>query len=357
MIMSMRMSLLLLIIAASCLVVLASIYDIRSWHARRRRGTRTGGNPGWYGLTILVYCRNNQQTIEMCLQHIMDSQLDMYDVVVVDMMSTDGTKRYIRAFHAANPTLPLRLYAKRKWANRDVALREGYQRSQKHERVLVIDGDMTPQLCGPTLATDNQAKPRRLAVVTSPAPQLGALIRYSLSQSLVVVHKALWFWPWRSVIPGTSGYLYESLHFSRSRWTRQRYVYDDRSTIYATPTLTWYARVGARRVWPVIILTATAGWFFLLATVGFVLSATTQQTDLLITCWLLVAGWFVTIIWMDERTNVGDKIAYSFGAVGLYFIWYAASLVVECSALVRGGSHLISSALYRKITKLLYALY
>lgn len=137
-----EMVLAVFMVAGFILVITAGIFDtrqaMRSKSLRKARSRMRGEQRPI--ITVLVYAKNNEETIIKCLNSIHGNHYGRYDVVVVNDASSDGTKRRVRNFIHQNLSKPFRLYSRRKRSSKTKALYEGYRRSKKGDLIMVIDG-------------------------------------------------------------------------------------------------------------------------------------------------------------------------------------------------------------------------
>jgi len=143
---------------AFLLLVLASVYDMT---LIARRSPREPSKKLASHVTILLYCDTAERTIETCLQRIAKSNYADYDVVAINNVSADGTKRVFKKYQAEQDATNARFYNKRKKTSKYQALRDGYRRSKKGELVLVLDANDAVPITFTSLAMEF----RKLAVV------------------------------------------------------------------------------------------------------------------------------------------------------------------------------------------------
>lgn len=93
-------------------------------------------------MTVLLYARNQQDTVEQSLRVLKNNKYPEYDIVVIDDGSGDETASIVRRFCAKYPQLPIRLLRRRSQTSVSEALRAGYRKSQKGSVVLVVTPDL-----------------------------------------------------------------------------------------------------------------------------------------------------------------------------------------------------------------------
>lgn len=94
------------------------IYDFNQARAKNRlaalpRSKQPKARPL---VSIIIPTQNSEATIETCLKSITKNYWRKYEIIVVDLASSDETRNIVKAFKKTHPKQPIRLIAKRKSA-------------------------------------------------------------------------------------------------------------------------------------------------------------------------------------------------------------------------------------------------
>lgn len=102
---------------------------------KRIRSLRTSSQP-W--VTVLVYARNNEDTIKASLKAVAKSNYVGFDVVVINDRSTDNTLKRIRECDADVRTVQMTVLNRRKRISLEKTLVAGYHKSKRGEVVVTL---------------------------------------------------------------------------------------------------------------------------------------------------------------------------------------------------------------------------
>lgn len=112
---------------------------------RRMRQLRKSSQP-W--VTVLVYARDNEATIEASLNALVKSSYYNYDIVVVNDRSKDKTLQQTQEFIDSHSQFPISVITRHKVATAKSALLAGYKKSRKGEVVISLRaGTNVPKEC------------------------------------------------------------------------------------------------------------------------------------------------------------------------------------------------------------------
>lgn len=89
-------------------------------------------------VTVLLYARNNEASIEASLKALLRSHYHHYDIVVVDDCSRDGTFLRVRNFITIHPESPVNYLHRRVHQTTRDALKAGYRKSKKGKVVISL---------------------------------------------------------------------------------------------------------------------------------------------------------------------------------------------------------------------------
>jgi cellulose synthase/poly-beta-1,6-N-acetylglucosamine synthase-like glycosyltransferase len=92
-------------------------------------------------VTVLLYARNNEASIEASLKALLRSHYHHYDIVVVDDCSRDGTFLRVRNFITIHPESPVNYLHRRVHQTTRDALKAGYRKSKKGKVVISLQAD------------------------------------------------------------------------------------------------------------------------------------------------------------------------------------------------------------------------
>ncbi|MEO7904285.1 MAG: glycosyltransferase [Candidatus Saccharimonadales bacterium] len=327
-------------IVASAWIVLASIYDVqvaRSRHFVQSTISRLS-KPAQPQVTVLVYTRDDAATLAACLRSIYQSRYHHYDVVVIDTMSRDGTKRIARSFAAAHPQMPLRLYAKRRYADRGECFRLGYTRSQQGRYVVALDGNsiLTPGMIKRSVAL-LQVRPQISAIhVGTSIPfqrQIITVARYAVGQSLHWVRKA------RSARGRYQIDSYCGISIWRADIFWRMHMQTTKGWYDAAPQRQSYSSSHAgdfrlRVTWRHSSILLVICMLYYMTIVGIILATSLHTVQILVTTVALQVGWFLMILW-SGFLPIKDKLAAIFSLPVLWLVVLVYSFSVVGARVVR----------------------
>ncbi len=92
-------------------------------------------------ISVIIQARNDELVIEKCLDSLIKSRYRKYEIIVVDMASSDFTKKKTRAFGAAHPSASLRLVAKRQKSPWPELINGTLQKYAKGELIMLLKAD------------------------------------------------------------------------------------------------------------------------------------------------------------------------------------------------------------------------
>lgn len=89
-------------------------------------------------VTVLLFTRNNDATVEASLKALVHSRYHQYDIVVVDDGSSDQTRTQLQEFIKNHPKITINHLRRRMRTSSDAALKAGYRKSKKGEVVISL---------------------------------------------------------------------------------------------------------------------------------------------------------------------------------------------------------------------------
>lgn len=92
-------------------------------------------------VSIIIPVHNGQHVVEDCLKSIVASSYRMYEIIVVDNVSSDATKKIVNGFIKSHPKKTIRLLAKRKHVSLDTAVRDGFKKWAQGDLVMTLAAD------------------------------------------------------------------------------------------------------------------------------------------------------------------------------------------------------------------------
>lgn len=93
-------------------------------------------------LAVIIYARNNSDTLEHCLESLRRTRFRSLEMIVVDNASSDHTKQCIRRFQAQYPKLQLITVFKNKQSTKSEAVYQASKKIRRSENMLVINGNV-----------------------------------------------------------------------------------------------------------------------------------------------------------------------------------------------------------------------
>ncbi|MBC7943193.1 glycosyltransferase [Candidatus Saccharibacteria bacterium] len=300
----------------------ASMYDIRAISRRRylHQVAIKLRKPRQPHITVLIHTKNNEATIDACLASVWRSKYRNYDIVVVDNISSDATKRIIHDYWQKHSKVPLYFYGKRKSSDRLPALRQGYAKSQKGDIVFILDATATisPTLLREAAArfvTDDKLRALRLNEYSRDLYSVAFLFTRMLRLSYNLYIKLLSLLPLGTVNNGQANTLYKKSSFVRNNTTaKPSFGYGGALAVSSPPR--------AERV-PLLLL--VAGLLFM--TYFMYTAATLQTSSLLVLSWIVLSVWLLVVVWSDEVSNLGEKLFLTICIPVFYFMSYAQMVV------------------------------
>lgn len=317
-----------LLIAFICggigILVLATWHDFAAI-GRRRAATRSAKKltrPRQPSIAVLVYTHNNAATLTQCLRSITRSQYHNYDITVIDNHSTDASKQVVQQFIHSHTRAAIRLYAKRQFTTRTVALRKAYRRHRSHDFVLVLNGsdmvapDTLKQCAARFVIQDslgNLILPRLSApdyTISSLVPKFSELTRHLLLKAFSHLLR-------RQLKQRLPVGMYRHEIFMQPRSAAPQARYEDSLAVTRlsadTPTysrratcLCWIAAVGI-----VILMT------HLLIIASLLMSAT-----YLLLSWVALTLWLLYCIWATAAIRLSERLRLSYSASLAFLLIY-----------------------------------
>lgn len=314
--------------AGGCLaaVLLAAMADAVAIarRPRLRQAVARLRKPRQPAVTVLVYAQDDADVIEGCLRSLYRNSYHNYDVVVVDNVSRDETRRIVRRFLRTHPRVPSRLYAKRTRVSTDRALADAYRKSAKGEYVLTLSAASRPsRLFLKSAAAHLQQRERvgGLAVpVACSAPlTLASIIPEQLRTVRRVATKGLALLYLHYGRRGLNGI------YRRAFWqanARGQLGYADGLRLPAVASSVRVPRVPSRLAGAAAMCLALLLMTYSLAAAAQLITATP-----LLLGWLLVMVGSVVLAWSDDGSTVGRKAELTFAAPLSYFLAYGGMLL------------------------------
>lgn len=343
--------LLLFLVIAFVVVLAASIYDIRLTMQRKSLQKTRAKLRGIHRPTIsvLVYARNSSNSIKNCLSAIKRNRYSRCDVVVIDDLSTDDTRRIIRSFNEKYPLFSLRLYSSRIHRDRRDTYLQGYRRSQKGDLVLIIDASsiIPSKLLKDSAArfvSDEKLRALHFNIYNTSLHSI-TLLYYRFRQlsgslfskfySLISKYKMKTL---------ESGTMYRrsafrnicKTHFVLGKYDGGLIVADDLISNDMTAVSRLAAQSASNRL---SYLAIVIGALFL-QTYSVYAAATLQSRTLFMVGWLAIALWLLLAVWSSEALNIDSKIKLTFFAPIIYFLVYVHLILYVISAMVVAASML-----------------
>ncbi len=320
---SIEILLLALVSVGLLLIVVASIYNITTTRRRRTLDlfVRKVRRPRQPHVTVLVYAQNDAASVEACLKSIIHSRYYEYDIVVIDNVSSDNTKKVVRDFKAKHQNLPIYLYAKLKSNNCLLSLRQGYAKSKRGEIILVLSADsiVSPILIKESvayLAMNPKVKVLSMAERMAGFDSIDMLAWSLLQLTRNIYAKSTSQLAIGRIKIGTLNAVYKREVFIVGNYkSKAAYAYvGDLLRLKETQATSWADYV-------LSIITVAAVTYFMY------IAATMQSSELLIMSWLIYVVWLLLTIWSDDRSTTRQKLQLSFFVPSFYFLSYVLQII------------------------------
>ncbi|HUC96450.1 MAG TPA: glycosyltransferase family 2 protein [Candidatus Saccharimonadales bacterium] len=281
-------------------------------------------------ISVIVFAKNNADTIENCLEGIRKNRYPHFDVVVADDSSTDDTRQVVRSYIKKHPHFPIRLYSKRRHTNKSEALMRGYDRSWKGDLVFTIDATDTisESLLRDSAARficDNKLEALHFNVNNSDSDSITLLYYRFLQLSRSLLDKFLALISKYRVNSNMGGSMYRRAVFRSACGLSVIFgkyssdlVITDHSVSDDKVAITNQLSKANNTTYYLIFAIFT----ILLQTYSMYLAATLQSSLILIIGWLAAALWLLIASWSSEALKTKDKITLSFCAPFVYFLVY-----------------------------------
>lgn len=346
--------LLLVVFVGFIVILFAGVYDIRAISRRHyfKEAAKKLRKPSQPHVTIIVCAKDDAASIVNCLRSIYRSLYWNYDIVVVDNVSRDDTRRLTREYMNNHPKVSCYLYAKRKAEAHYKTVHQAYKRSKQGDIVLVLDAvHMIP----PTLLKSGVARlvgsqnlqAIKLNEYVTPPRNIAVLVGYFLKLSRHVVAKCASLLSWSRVTMGESGTMY--YQHAAVNAGKRKIVSQFASDVVVTKMngakkglASWRQRKIPCQLKLVTWLSATT--VFLLLTYFMYTAATLQSSALLMTSWLAFLIWCLAIVWSEDTMKSSEKITLSFSVPIIYFLMYVELFIRAVLTLVK----IIISTAFRK---------
>ncbi|MDB5162450.1 MAG: hypothetical protein JWO54_235 [Candidatus Saccharibacteria bacterium] len=284
--------LLVIIFLLLAAVVLVGVIILASMHVycifqevdiqTRMRQLRKPTQP-W--VTVLVYARNNEATIEASLKSLLRSHYHRFDIVVVDDGFADGTADRVRAIINKGSKVSMAYLRRRVHRSSREALIAGYKKSKKGEVVISLQAGIivSPSFIKRAVVLKGQ-RPQRIVRVGE------QLSKNSLLNIIDALNSLAWHYSYKAQVGDAKliGSLKKSHHFD------------------------W------------------ASVFILFAIIFF--SLLFNEMVIIWYSWLLVFGYLLAVIWLNEEKIV-MKLQLTFSAISALFLLPVASLLTRISQL------------------------
>ena len=320
---SIEMGVLLLLALCFVSIMVVALYDIRQTAKRQHMPRVLRNQPH---ITVLVYAKNNADTILATLKSCLRSTYRHYDIVMVDDGSKDATFATATSFQAPLKNGRLRVFKKRKVTTASQALHDAYRKSKKGELVMVIGGDtVLTKMFLRECAGEYRAFPAAafklnthyevassLKAVVPRFQQLGRHLQMKIT-SLVGLEKN------RS---DDKNIVYTRKAFLTSRKSNIPISYRGQLAVQvlALPKLLSTKRDSLASIVGIIVGLA------LMTYAGYVAFSTHNPTLLLFT-WLSVCLWFLGALWLDEAEKTEGKVTLTFTLPPLYIFMYITGFI------------------------------
>jgi len=232
-------------------------------------------------VTVLLYARNDERTIEDSLRSIIKNQYTAFDVVVIDDRSTDTTLLKVQNFIKRHPAKHVAVIKRRVKRSCRQALAAGYRKSKRGKIVISIQAG--------TLFPSTFLK--RAVVMKGSKTQLSLPVRppiatNSLSEIITALGTVLW---------------------------QQSY------TVWVSDAKNM--RMPAR---PIRYDVFAIGILLSL----FLVSGLAQEATVLWYGWVLITGYLVAVIWLHEE-KVATKLKLTFSAIPALFLLPVAGFIMN----------------------------
>ncbi|MCX6728231.1 MAG: glycosyltransferase [Candidatus Saccharibacteria bacterium] len=320
------------LIVAFILVVAANIYDIRLTLRRKSLGKMKTKFRRAHksAITVLVYARNNADSIINCLESIRRNRYSRFDIVVINDLSMDNIGSVVRSYIQKHPRLPVRLYSKRKYTNKSEALLQGYRRSQKGDYVMVIDATNTipTSLLRDSASRfwhDEKLDTLHFNVNNQTSDSLTLLYFRFVQLSRSMLDKFYTLVSEYRVVTNLSGSMYSLLAFKNAcksiaaagKYDSDLIVFDSSVSDDKTAIIGQISKENSG-----IYYSVFAAVTVLLQTYSMYIAATLQSSLILIVGWLAAAFWLLLVTWSSRAIRTKDKITLSLCAPFIYFLIY-----------------------------------
>lgn len=320
---SIEMGVLILLGLCFISIMVVAIYDIIRSSTRQHLPRVLQHQPH---ITVLVYTKNNAQTIRANLKSIMQSTYRHFDVVMVDDGSVDDTYQVAKGLQQNMKRGRLVIFKKRKPALRSEVLYAAYRKSLKGDLVLVLNADttITKQLLR-QCAGEYRAFPAE-AIKLNRQYEVADNLRAVLPRFQQLGHhlqmKLFSFLKNRNNYTDEGEVVYTRTTFLALRKTRVPVSYRGHLIV---KTLTVPTFLSVPRLSAVSVLGIICG-LALLSYAGF--EAVVNHTPtLLLLSWLVVCLWFLGALWLDEAEKTEGKIKLTFTLPPLYFFIYLTGIL------------------------------
>lgn len=308
-------------------VVAAGVYDLQAVTRRRRisaaarRLKRKSTQPL---VTVIVYTRNDAETVTACLESVRHSLYHNYDLVVADDASQDGTRQAVRHFMRKHPRFTMYFYAKRKRSPLQEVIRQAYQKSRKGEIVVTLAASSRPSrsFLGEAVARFS-AEPDLISLSANEC----RAVPLTITDLVPEVTRAM------------GHVLMKCLSLLRVRRDRV-----DLNGVYRSNLIVSGARANARYeealLLPVtrrerqpdvvsrcpLIQTVFAVALLLLMSYAMVMAASLVSYVPLLLGWSFMTAGSLAVVWSDEGISLVQKLQLTLSATLIYFLLYVTLL-------------------------------
>jgi len=144
-------------------------------------------------ISVIIPARNNAATMQLCLESMYQSSYRKIEIIVIDNVSHDATRKIVHSFILNHPKFAVRLVAKRKSTNRLENIRTAYQKYAHGKIVMVLSPEsiLDKQALKNAVKHFNSDSSTRILV-----PHLRTAIDYKVS-GLLQVYKEFTLARWK----------------------------------------------------------------------------------------------------------------------------------------------------------------
>lgn len=319
-----------MVVAASCVVLRASWYDLRaiSRKARLEHIARTLYRAKRPRVAVLIDANGSDAMLERSVQAVFTSRYYHMTVCIVSQ-PTPAIKQLIQEYQQRRPQLALRRYAPLRHVSQGQRLQRAYRRQSKHDFILVLQaGDIVmPSTIKQAVARfcdDQRLGSLQLARRHPLSYSLTSLLIRYREASNQLLQKARLRIPRRSS-PPQAGTMYRHSYFMANAHQPARRRHYDAALVLSSehPSLSQLTRV-TYAMWPIyLVVTYVFIWLFIMA-------ATLQNSSSLLLAWISIGLWTIVAIWSETGPDRSEKLTLSYGTLvsSLLLVIHSAWLTI-----------------------------